>query len=110
MHSRLWDYTITESATTPANAQVNTTLPNTGQATFATVACFDHPQAPYSQQIAVTWETKADTARMDPPFALSEFMLQKFENPVRFVLKSRLAKISFDAIPAFSPMAQCTIG
>ena len=65
-YSLLWDYTIAESATTPANAQVNKTLPNTGRPTFATVARFDQPQVPYSEQIAVTWEKSGHCAHGSP--------------------------------------------
>ena len=101
MYSRLWDNTITESAMTPAKVQVSTTLPNTGQATFAAVSCFNNPQVPYSKQIAATWEMNTETARMDPPLALSKFMLQEFDNPVRFCSGIRIGKDIFRCHPSF---------
>jgi hypothetical protein len=101
MYSRLWDNTITESATTPAIVQVSTTLPNTGRARFAAVSCFNHPQVLYSKQIAATWEMNTDTARMDPPLALSKFMLQEFGNPVRFCSEVRIGKDIFQCHPSF---------
>jgi hypothetical protein len=101
MYSRLWDNTITESAMTPAKVQVSTTLPNTGQATFAAVSCFYHPQVPYSKQIAATGEMNMDTARMDPPLALSKFTLQEFGNPVRCCSEVRIGKDICQCHPSF---------
>jgi hypothetical protein len=75
--------------------------PNTGRATFATVACFNHPQVPYSKKFAVTWETETDTARIDPPLALSKFMLQQFGNPVGFCSEFRIGKHIFRYHPSF---------
>ena len=94
-------YTITESASTSAKGQVNTRITNTGQATFAAVARCDHPQDSYSNQIVVTWETKTDTARMDPPIALSEFMLQKLGIQVCFCPEVRIGKNIFRCHPSF---------
>jgi hypothetical protein len=65
------------------------------------VACFDHPQVPYSKQIAITWETKTDAARMDPPFASSKFMLQEFGNPVQFCSEVQIGKDIFRCHPSF---------
>ena len=94
-------YTITESASTSAKGQVNTRITNTGQATFAAVARCDHPQDSYSNQIVVTWETKTDTARMDPPIALSEFMLQKLGIQVCFCPEVRIGKNIFRCHTSF---------
>ena len=74
--------------------------PSTGRAKFATVACFDHPQVPYSKKFAVTWETETDTARIDPPLALSKFMLQQFGNPVGFCSEFRIGKHIFRYHPS----------
>jgi hypothetical protein len=101
MYSRLWDNTVIGSANTSAKDQVNTKTPTTGRATFARVACFDHSQVPRNKQIAVTWETETDTARMNPPIVLSEFMLQEFANPVRFCSEVRMGKDVFRCHPSF---------
>jgi hypothetical protein len=65
------------------------------------VARVAHPQKPYSTQIAVTWETETDTARIKPPHALSGFLLQEFGNPVRFCSEIRIGKDIFRYHPSF---------
>jgi hypothetical protein len=99
MYSRLWD----GSATRPGNAKptLGKPTPNTGRATFATVVRNDHPHVAYSKQISVTWETATDTTSMEPPRALSEFMLRHFGNPVRFCSEFRIGKNIFRCHPSF---------
>jgi hypothetical protein len=101
MYSRLWDNIDPASANTTATEQVNPQTPNTGRATFATVSRCDHPHIPYSKQIRVQWHTETDTARMDPPFALSKFMLEQFSNPVRFCSEFQIGNNIFRCHPSF---------
>jgi hypothetical protein len=101
MYSRLWDNPAPASTNTTANEQVNPQTPNTGRATFASVACVAHPHIPYSKQIRVQWDTETDTARMNPPLALSNFMLKHFGNPVRFCSEIRIGKDIFRCHPSF---------
>ena len=101
MYSRLWDNIDPASANTTAKEQVNPQTPNTGRATFATVSRCDHPHIPYSKQIMVKWETETDTARMNPPLALSKFMLEQFGNPVRFCSEFRNGTDIFRCHPSF---------
>ena len=101
MYSRLWDNIDSASANTTAKEQVNPQTPNTGRATFATVSRCDHPHIPFRKQIRIQWDTATDTARMDPPFALSKFMLEQFGNPVRFCSEFRIGNNIFRCHPSF---------
>ena len=101
MYSRLWDNIDPASANTTAKEQVNQQTPYTGRATFATVSHCDHPHIPYSKQIRIQWDTETDTARMDPPLALSKFMLEPFGNPVQFCSEFRIGNNIFRCHPSF---------
>jgi hypothetical protein len=61
----------------------------------------DHPHIPYSKQIRVQWDTETDTARMDPPLALSKIMLEQFGNPVQFCSEFQIGNNIFRCHPSF---------
>ena len=102
VYSRLWDSADNHSDIN-ANKAVETdnNSPSTGRATFATVVRNEHPHVSWSKRVTVKWDTDTDTTKMDPPRALSEFLLMTFGNPVRFCTECRMGKNIFRCHPDF---------
>ncbi len=109
MYSRLW-----ENSKIGSNAcgkdPVNTQTPNTGRTMFATLACFAIPKFHKARTLPSREKWKRTLRAWIPRLRYLNSCCNNLTIQYVFVLHSGFAKISSDAILAFSPIVQCTIG